>query len=183
MIPLDKAPIRKGFLLIDELPERIASLDEHLREAGYCVVAQRIDGPVQKHFVSVRHSWIELQEQCARRVVVGTGAGCALALLIAELYPADMLVLIDVAPRRLSGLRKYARIAHRNLFSLTAPLLVVRCSDEKPSLPRSVSRYASAALNATALNDPSFPERLACETNRLLADSATEIRQDSVKVQ
>lgn len=74
---------------------------------------------------SARDAYVRLAERCDGAAVLGLGTGAAVALLLAEQYPAQTLTLIAPARGVQRGARALMRLAERNLFAVVAPTLLV----------------------------------------------------------
>ncbi|MEA5067975.1 MAG: hypothetical protein VB067_03220, partial [Christensenellaceae bacterium] len=101
-------------------------LVEALRFRGWDAQLCELDEPRRgAPLDAARDAYVRLAERCGGAAVVGLGAGAAVALLLAEQYPAETLTL--VAPERGAqrGARALARLAERNLFAVVAPTLLV----------------------------------------------------------
>lgn len=83
----------------------------------------------QRHLEQAQAGYLSVSERAGRVVVVGTGDSCPTALILAEQYPVDALVLVGGGPRTRPfsdrSLSRLCSIARANLFSVVCPVLAL----------------------------------------------------------
>jgi len=149
MVLSDRIPYQRGLLLIDDTPDRCALLSAALRSERCRCAGYIIRRSVRDHLIPLRRTLTALQSECTSCIILGLGAGCIPALILAELHQAELLLLIDSSPKKVSALGKYTRLACRNLFALTAPIVIMRSCKTESFLPRSVLKMASCLLECS----------------------------------
>ena len=111
-------------LMLGDAGGRLSSLEHFLKQNGFTAVPAPADA-----------EWFCAREAGQGLSLIGAGEGCLRALLLAERYPVDQLLLIG-CPLRPRGASPLRRRAEHNLFCVVCDLLVVQPLADATMLPR-----------------------------------------------
>ena len=186
-----------------DAPARLRPLGEALARAGCRVRLPLLAGrgafsdgtePTgwRDWLAAARREYSALRKECRRTAVGGLSMGGVLALLLAEEYVLDGVVAISapmfprracLSPRarRSKDAARLTRMADRNLYAVSAPILVVSAGKDETAAARSAGRILSGVssrvkeelvLPHTRQESPDGPDR------ELLIQSVTAFLSD-----
>lgn len=160
----------RGCLLLHDVcggAEQMRWLGEQLNRRGYTVCAPEWEACGETfHFPrasnwrkwldSARQAYAGLRTHCEAVSVLGAAGGGALAVILAEEYPVERLVLAspEMWPDvEVGGAGRWARgcmmrRARENLFAVVAPTLVLRFEGERAGGERGAKRVLSGISSA-----------------------------------
>lgn len=106
----------------------------------------------QRRLEQAQAGYLSVSERAGRVVVVGAGESCPTALILAEQYPVDALVLVGGGPRTRPfadrNLSRLCSIARSNLFSVVCPVLSLvpeDCGRLSPAAAADYQRYTRSS--------------------------------------
>ncbi|MEG1843011.1 MAG: hypothetical protein RR296_02090 [Clostridia bacterium] len=132
----------RGYLLFageNRCAMALDALGEQLIARGVVsIVRARRDADFGEMIDDARNAFVNFSHLAGRVTVIGQNEGVLMALAVAEGYPVEALVCLDVVlrPRKQRyALMHLARHVRRNLFSVVAPTLIVQALDAPTSDP------------------------------------------------